>query len=300
MAGKKKSRSSFFIGILAIFFAIVGVVTVVKFAVSGISAIADKTLEKKRYETFLAPVAMIDIDPFDDISTADVPQLVNCAIWALSLDKSSNTTYEEYVSGDKVGMLIPQSDVEQNFRKLFGKEIDIASKHSTIDMTQYDIYYDAAVKGYIIPITGIESAYIPKVYSIKTKGSSDILSVGYISSVAWADIVDGAYTDPEPDKYMEVTVRMDADGNRYIASLKTVDGQEVAGEITTVEHHEPEVTEPLTVPEDVQVTAAPEMPSEPVTDENGNEVTTEPVTDENGNEVTAAAEETTAGETTTL
>jgi hypothetical protein len=188
-----------------------------------------------------------------------------------------------YSEGENMGIVVPQADIEEHFIKLFGTEIDITSLHSSTDMSAYDIVYDAALKSYILPITGVESAYTPKVYEIEEQGSSLILSVGYIGNSAWVQVADGEYTAPEPDKYMKITLRERSGGEKYVASIKSTDGNEVIG--TTQRREEPpaETEIPETLP------ANAETQSVPVTDENGEIITTEPLTDENGEIITEEA-----------
>jgi RNA polymerase sigma factor (sigma-70 family) len=124
-------------------------------------------------------------------------------------------------------------------------------------MSAFDITYDAALKSYILPITGIESAYTPKVYEIEEKGSSVILSVGYINNKAWAQVADDGYTTPEPDKYMKITLR-ERSGGMYVASIQAVDGQEVIGSMPATRAPEIETTtEPLPTQPEILTTAVP-------------------------------------------
>ncbi len=275
---KVKNKLAFPVGIIAGILAIVGLITVINFTVDKVHDLTDKTAEKAEYEEMLKPVVMFDPDPFDDLTQADVSQLLNSAVWALLMSEDGADKYP-YSEGETFGIVVPQEDIESYFISLFGTEIDIASLHSSIDMSEYEITYDAALKSYILPVTGVESAYTPKVYEIEKQGSSKILSVGYIGSLAWAQIEDGEYTAPEPDKYMKITLRERSGGMMYVSSIQAVDGQEVIG--TTEPTRAPE-TEPTTVVEETTEAVA----DEPVTDENGEIVTTEPVTDENGEVVT--------------
>lgn len=282
MANKKgKNKLAFPIGILAGILAIIGLITVINFTVDTVKDFTDKTAEKAEYEKMLKPVVMFDPDPFDDLTQADVSQLLNSAVWALLMSDEGADKYP-YSEGETFGIVVPQEDIESYFISLFGTEIDIASLHSSIDMSEYEITYDAALKSYILPVTGVESAYTPKVYEIEKQGSSKILSVGYIGNLAWAQIQDGEYTAPEPDKYMKITLRERSGGMMYVSSIQPVDGQEVIGttEPTRAPETEPE-TEPSTV---VETTVS--VTEEPITDENGEVITTEPVTDENGEIVT--------------
>lgn len=282
---KNKNRLAFPIGIIAAVLAVIGLITVIRFSADTIQNFSDKTAEKKEYEEMLTPVVMFDPDPFDDLTQADVSQLLNSAVWALLMSDEGADKYP-YSEGETFGILVPQEDIEQYFVSLFGTEIDLASLHSSIDMSEYEITYDAALKSYILPITGVESAYTPKVYEIEKQGSSVILSVGYIGNRAWVQIEDGEYTAPEPDKYMKITLR-ERSGGMYISSIQAVDGQEVIG--TTEQTRAPE-TEATTLPAVEQTTEIPSS-TVPATDENGEPITEEAVTDENGEPVTDEAQE---------
>lgn len=287
-----KNKLAFPIGIIILILAVVGAVSTVRFAADSFKKITDNTADKLKYEQMLEPVVMFDPDPFDDLSQADVSQLLNSAVWALLMSDEGTEKYP-YSEGEVFGIVVPQEDIEKYFVSLFGTEIDIASMHPSIDMSAYDITYDAALKSYILPITGVESAYTPKVYEIDKKGSSVILSVGYIGSKAWAQVADEGYEAPEPDKYMKITLR-ERSGGMYISSIQSVDGQEVIGSMPATR-----------APEIETATESPSMPVMPeiqtsavaVTDESGDEVT-----DASGvavTEIVTVISEATTGEETT-
>lgn len=276
MAKTKKNKLAFPVGIIAAILAVIGLITVIRFSADTFRNLTENAEEKKAYEKMLAPVVMFDPDPFDDLTQADVSQLLNSAVWALLMSDEGADKYP-YSEGENFGIVVPQADIENFFVGLFGNEIDIASMHSSIDMSEYDISYDAAIKSYILPITGIESAYTPKVYEIEKQGSSLILSVGYIGNKAWVQISDGEFAAPEPDKFMKITLR-ERDGVKYIASIQATDVQEVIG---TTERREEIPEETTTLPATETTTSAPLTSAVPVTDENGEEVT-----DENGETVT--------------
>ncbi len=284
-----KNRLAFPIGIIILILAVIGAVSTVRFVSDSVKKMTDNTADKLKYEQMLEPVVMFDPDPFDDLNQADVSQLLNSAVWALLMSEEGTEKYP-YSEGDVFGIIVPQEDIEKHFVSLFGTEIDIASMHASVDMSAYDITYDAALKSYILPVTGVESAYTPKVYEIDKKGSSVILSVGYIGSKAWAQAADEGYEAPEPDKYMKITLR-ERNGGMYIASIQAVDGQEIIGSMPST--RPPEVE---TVSETVPLLTQPEIQTSAVavTDENGEEVT-----DESGvavTEIVTVVPETTTGE----
>ncbi|MGN0542210.1 MAG: hypothetical protein ACI4JG_02035 [Acutalibacteraceae bacterium] len=275
----KKNKLAFPLGIIASILAVIGLITVIKFSTDSIKNLTDNTADKKKYAEMLTPVVMFDPDPFDDLTQADVSQLLNSAVWALLMSEDGADKYP-YSEGENFGIVVPQADIEKYFVSLFGTEIDIASMHSSIDMSEYDITYDAALKSYILPITGVESAYTPKVYDIDKQGSSLVLTVGYIGNKAWVQIDDGEYSAPEPDKYMKITLR-ERSGGMYVSSIQSADGQEVIGTAP------PTQAVPATA---LPVSAPPETTeagtAEPMTDENG-----EPVTEEEQTSDEAASED---------
>ena len=275
----KKNKLAFPLGIIASILAVIGLITVIKFSTDSIKNLTDNIADKKKYAEMLTPVVMFDPDPFDDLTQADVSQLLNSAVWALLMSEDGADKYP-YSEGENFGIVVPQADIEKFFVSLFGTEIDIASMHSSIDMSEYDITYDAALKSYILPITGVESAYTPKVYDIDKQGSSLVLTVGYIGNKAWVQIDDGEYSAPEPDKYMKITLR-ERSGGMYVSSIQSADGQEVIGTAP------PTQAVPATAP---PVSAPPEtseaVTAEPMTDENG-----EPVTEEEQTSDEAASED---------
>ncbi len=282
----KKNPLAMPIGIIAGILAVIGLITVVKFAIGTFDNISNKTAEKAKYEEMLLPVVMFDPDPFDDLTQADVSQLLNSAVWALLMSEDGADKYP-YSEGDKFGIVVPQADIEQYFVSLFGTEINIAALHSSIDLSEYEITYDAALKSYILPITGVESAYTPKIYDIQKQGSSLVLTVGYIGNKAWVQINGDEMTVPEPDKYMTITMR-ERDGGMYVSSIQATDSKDVVGTTEPDRNREPE--EETTVP--VETTAA-ETTAVAETDENGEEITSEAVTDENDEPVTNEEETTT-------
>lgn len=278
---RKKNRAALPVGIIVIIFAFIGLAASISATVKFVKSKADDTASKARYEEMLRPVVMFDPDPFDDLTQANKSQLLYSAIWSLLSDEAGMSKYP-YSQGDKIGILVPQADIEKAFTGLYGNEINLASLHSSIDMSGYDITYDAAQKSYILPITGVEAIYTPQVIGIDKQGTSVILNVGYIANKAWADINDGEYTAPEPDKYMKITLR-ERSGDIYVASIQAADNQEIAKQLKSTTQV---VTEPPTSRED---TTEPEEITEELTDEPESE--TEAETDEYGNPVTQNSSE---------
>lgn len=249
-ARSKRRAWAFPLGLLIILLVIAGVIAIVGAGVNGIKSIADKreTELKEEYQAFIAPLIMNDPAPFDDLSQADIGQLMEAAIWSLL---RSGLEPDEYVYDESGYMLIPQADVEKQFVSLFGTEVE--PQHETISGYGYEFAYDAATKTYRIPVTGIDQLYTAQIYDIEQKGSVTYLTVGYIASGQWWQDAQGNIVAPEPDKYMRITLRENGDGY-YISALQAADPPETA---VQPESQPPETqTEPATEPSDPTTQAA--------------------------------------------
>lgn len=279
---KRTHRWAFPLGLGIALLAIIGAITLISFGVSGVKRVADKTKLKTEYAIFIKNVIRNDPSPFDDISTANVPQLLDCAIWDLVGNGDIEAGKYEYSESDPIGYRIPQEDIELSFARLFGNEIK--PQHDTVLGAGYTFYYDAVTKEYTIPVTGVSPIYVPKVYTIDKKGRSIILTVGFVGYGEWDTNDLGWNTDPEPIKYMKITLRERKSDNKdippyYVGALQATDALEVAVEtnkdsLTTqaLPITQPEITQPKTTQTD-------ETSDDDQTDENGSTAESDKNTD---------------------
>lgn len=215
---EKRSVSTVIIGIVVLLFAVFGIVCAVIFGANKISTLSNHSKQKAEYEKFLAPVVMNDPDEFDDVSKADMSQLLEASIWAV-LNKDIKPTEYEY---SDEGMLIPQKEIEVSFKTLFGDEVKPEHRNAG------ELFnYDETKKSYIVPITGVMPTYIPKVYDISKKSNIIYLTVGYLRSQDWETDADGKMIPPEPSKYMKIALEK-KDKKYYIMSIKDTDPPEIA------------------------------------------------------------------------
>lgn len=221
-AKKRKHPWAFPLGLAVIALAVVGAVTLISSGIKGVKKLTDDTEQKIKYESFLAPVVMNDPDPFDDISKAKMTQLLDSAVWALLNDDIKPDEYE-YADGD---ILVPQGDVEVQFKKLFGNEVKPV--HTSISDSSYGFAYDQSRKLYIIPLTGVIPLYYPKVYTIDKKGDSIVLTVGYVGTDKLDQNKQGEIVWPAPDKFMKITLR-DSGESYYIGAIQATDPPEAVG-----------------------------------------------------------------------
>lgn len=216
-----KNTRNLIIGILVIVLALVGLFNIVAGCVRVISGAFDNSEELEEYKAFIAPVIMNDPATFDDVINADQKQLMSIAMWSLL---SGDTDPDSFQYTDN-GMLVGKALVEEEFIRLFGA--DVTPVHQTVDGGDgIQFEYDSKKEAYIVPITGISAVYSPVIEEVDEKGSTIILTVGYLASADWTMDKDGNMLPPEPTKHMRIYLRDNGD-SYYISSIKDVDALEV-------------------------------------------------------------------------
>lgn len=226
---KKRNIKNLVVGIIVAFLALVGAITLIVGAVNTISSSLGNQKKLEDYKKFLAPVIMNDPDAFDDVINANQSQLISITIWSLLKSDIDPDTFEN----KNGGMMVPVSMVEEEFTKLFGK--DVTPTHQTVEGGQgIQFEYSKSDSAYIVPITGITALYSPTISDINEKGSSTILTVGYLASEDWSQDENGDMIAPEPVKYMKVYLRKNGD-DYYISSIKQTDALETVTSQTSKE-----------------------------------------------------------------
>ena len=225
----KRNKTNLAVGIIIAILSVVGLITIIGSCVSGISSMFDNSDKIDEYKSYLAPIVMNDPSPFDDVINADQGQLISMAIWSLL---SSDIDPDSFKYADE-GMLVGIKLVEEEFVKLFGK--DVAPLHQTVDGGDgIQFEYNKDEKAYLVPITGISALYSPMIADIKEKGSSTILTVGYLAQEDWKMDQKGNMIAPDPVKYMNIYLRKNGD-SYYISSIKQTDSLEVVTTKPTTE-----------------------------------------------------------------
>ena len=220
--GRKKS--SLAAGLIVIFFAAVGLVCSIVFAVNKIG---DYTAQKEQakfneYASVLISAAAIDIAPFDDITGADMKELVEMSAWSVISDAEDPKSFE-YRSGS---LVVPAATVEAAFTRFFGTQRTI--EHMTVQGYGYEFTYNTTENAYYIPITSLTPIYTPKVTEIEKKGNSVTVTVGLVNSDRWLQNSEtGDLSTPDPDKYEKVIFR-EENGSRYISAVRSLSAPETA------------------------------------------------------------------------
>ncbi len=214
---ERKSRFTFVFGLLTVIFSLIGFLGCILF---GINFFREKTLEKKTqdfeiYNELLVAVAAVDPAPFDDITGADMEELIEIAVWSIIGADLEPDRYD-YSSGE---LAIPVAEVEAAYTKYFGTDKPIS--HTSVTGYGYEFSYNAELGCYYIPLTTIEPFYTPDVTEAQKKGDTVTLTVGLINANAWMqDSKTGAVSKPAPDKFIKVTLR-GSGASSYIGSIRT-------------------------------------------------------------------------------
>lgn len=274
---KGTHKAAFPIGIAVTVLALIGLATVLVLIGTGIKNLASKNKDYTEYNKLLTPVVLIDPSGFDDITKADMSELIEMSVWAILKSDISPDTYNI----GEGGIIIPEADVAEQFKKLFGTEV--TPVHATVEGYEYEFTYDADAKTYTIPITGIVPIYTPKVIDKEKSADQIILTVALIAGEAWQQGADGSMTQPEPDKYLRVTLRV-KDGVQFISAIQATTTPETATTITPAT--ESTENRDLLDKADTVAKESSAPATQNITDENG-----ETVTDEDGKNVTETVSE---------
>lgn len=221
---KRKKRAhpwAFPLGLLIAMLSIIGAVTIIIAGVGSAKKALIKVKNIDEYNKLLVPVVMNDPDMFDDLSKADMGQLIDISIWAIL---KSDLAPDAYTYNDS-GMVIPEEDVVKQFRKLFGSKI--APVHASVTGFGYEFTYDGASKCYTIPLTGVAPVYTPDVIDVEKKSNTVVLTVAYLAANGWAQSTDGKMVAPSPDKYVKITLR-EGDTGYYISAIQATSTPETA------------------------------------------------------------------------
>lgn len=214
---KKKNKGAFILGVVIIVFAFIGVISAVSFGVGKLSDLSPNDKAKKEYEDFLYPVVTLDPKTFDDITGADMDDLICSAILSLLTDSENNPYDFEFVEGEISGMGIPQKKVEEAFATLFGKEVKPV--HQSVECSTCIFTYQSNAKRYVVPITSYDPAYMPQVLKISKSNDVVELVVGYIAYGDWEKNESNDFISPEPAKYRKITLRR-SDKGYYVSAIQ--------------------------------------------------------------------------------
>lgn len=218
--GKRAHKMAFPVGLIVVLLATLGLLTLVFAGVKGISTAVEKSKHYEEYEKLLAPIVLIDPNTFDDITKAEMSQLMEMSLWSLLKSDIAPNTFES----NENGIVIPKKAVEDEFVELFGTEI--TPVHSTVEGYGIDFVYDSTAQTYTVPLTGVTPIYTPDVVDVDKTADTVVVTVACILGAGWEQGENGEMIAPSPDKYLRITLR-EADGNLFISAIQNTTAPEI-------------------------------------------------------------------------
>lgn len=227
---KGQSKLAFPLGLAVVIFAVIGVIFAVGAGIDGVKKLTDNSAKKIEYESMLIPVVMYDPHMFDDVSSANLDQLTVCAVWSIIKDEKNYPG--KYETNEQGNITIPAEDVEKEFAKLFGT--DVVPTHIGVKGNFDEFSFNEQSRCYLITSAGTMPIYTPKVVEIDKTSNTVVLTVGYLAAEAWAQDSEGNFIQPEPSKYVKVTLR-ENDNGYYISAMQATDTPENAQPGVTIQ-----------------------------------------------------------------
>ncbi len=216
-----KKKLAFPIGLIVVLLALTGLITIIVATVNMVDSAVEKSKRFEEYESYLTPVIHIDPTTFDDVTKADMSELIEISIW--SLLKNENTP-DKFESNEN-GLAIPKAEVEKEFVELFGTEV--IPTHTTIEGYGIDFSYDSVTGIYTVPLTGVTPIYTPDVVAVQKSTDTVVVTVACLSGDAWEQAENGEMVAPSPDKYLKITLR-ETEGNLFISAIQNTSAPETA------------------------------------------------------------------------
>ncbi len=219
--GKSGHKMAFPVGLIVVLLAFTGLVTIVVACINGINTAVEKSKNYEEYEKILTPVVLIDPNTFDDITMAEMSQLMEMSLWSLL---KNDAAPDSFINNEN-GVAIPKMAVEEEFVELFGTEI--APVHGSVEGYGVEFVYDNTSETYTVPLTGVTPIYTPDVVEISKTSDTVVLTVACIAGDAWEQGENGEMIAPSPDKYLRITLR-ENNGNLFISSIQNTTAPETA------------------------------------------------------------------------
>lgn len=195
----KRQRLFFGFAVLVVILAIIGLITCIKLAVTGIHSLVDNTSLKNEFTQFILPAVANDISTFGSEGEVSNTAKVNCSLWKIMLGKD----YNSFPRSDQGEYLIPEYDVGVACKELFGSSATIA--HQSVGYGDARFIYDKSRHIYVCGRNLRSLSYAPRVTEMAENGGVYTLTVDYLPP-SISLVSDELGIDIEPEKTMIFTI----------------------------------------------------------------------------------------------
>ena len=236
-SGRRRGRHRFAapLGLLVILLAVTGVVSLCVWGVQAIRKAQDDTALRGELYKFLTPVMMYDPPAFKNVSEVNQNDslsdtLILAAIEPITRRESIRQQQEKddsfsYPVDDNGCIIIPADEVEESYQALFGTAAKI--NHHSVGSEEAGIYnyqYDEEADAYHVPVvadTTINASMYTTVFdTVKKKGDTVAIRVGYALTSDLAIDDEGQIVQPTPAnavKFQLYTVKKTKSGWNLIS-----------------------------------------------------------------------------------
>ena len=208
-------------GLVIALLTIVGIVTVLKGVVQGVSSLFDDTEQRQEYEDKLEGLVMFDPLPFDGLENIDDLTLREAAVWGCVYSiQETQGNFDNYATDpDTDQILLPSVEVDAYLAKLVGPSFRL--NHQSFEMDDMTVEYDETSQCYKIPVTGTVGYYRATVTKLFKKNGQLHVTVGYIPIQSKDDSILTSTSDT-PTKYMDYLFERQS-GSWYLVGLTESD-----------------------------------------------------------------------------
>lgn len=222
---KRRYRFAAPLGLLVILLAATGVISLVVMGVQAIQRSQDDTALRSELMDFLEPVVQYMPSPFDDVNDNPQEALLLGAIWRVTDEERIRMLREKddvsrYPTDDLGRMEIPVSKILDSYAALFGKDAQPSLVTIGDPGLSFTFEYDSANGIYHVPYTSASTSYVPVLDTVKHKGSSYTLRIGYVPNNDIGVDEKGNPVDPLPeqaDYFLIYHVEKEGDGWRLVS-----------------------------------------------------------------------------------
>lgn len=240
--GRRRGRFRFasLLGLFVLVLAAVGLVSLVVAGIKAIEKSQDTTALRTELGDFLNPVFQYTPSAFTSVNDSKQDALLLSAIYRVTEAERirqlrANTSICAYELDDQGRMLIPVKTIEASYKVLFGPDAEIYNHTIGEEGLSFTFEYDSAKGYYHIPSVSSSSMYMAVIDTLKKKGDTVVLRVGFVSGNKIGYDNKGNVITPSADKadYFQLyTVKRTSSGDAWMLVSVTDDGGTAASKTT--------------------------------------------------------------------
>lgn len=184
-SGRRRGRHGYAapIGVLVTVLSLIGAAALIWAGVAAIRRATDTTALKEEFYYFLEPVMVYNPTPFDDIETTEQDAFLSAAAYKVVRAEQIRMLRENdenclYAVDDSGRIVVPLAEIETAYRSLFGPSAPMTNRTLSDD----GLAFSAADNCYYVPFESLNIGYRSVVDTVKHRGSTYTVRVGYVAN----------------------------------------------------------------------------------------------------------------------